>query len=458
MKNPEQPAGLYEAVMNYAHSEPARFHMPGHKGGRRMLGELQSVSKLDVTELPGLDDLHSPSGAIAELERRFADMYGAKSSFLLVNGSTAGNIAMLLSIGQGKRVLLARNAHKSALSGIALAGHDVVSLFPSDEFGTVTAQDVKTALKKEAADAVFITSPTYFGLTADISAIAQAAHENGALLLVDAAHGSHFPFSDALPEPPFAADAWTASCHKTMNAFTQSAVLNIGANSGLDPGNVHRLLTLIQSSSPSYLLMLSLENAIDDFSGWNEHCKRIMTVRSRLEEIAGVSLVKRGNAYEQDITRIVFSVDGATGYDVSRALQERGIFPEMSDMSYVVLITTPADPDEWYQRLFTALNAIAGGLKRAGGAVRTALPQSIPGEKCVSVRTAVLGECEAVPLELAAGRVCAQAVGIYPPGIALTLPGERISRETIGIIESRLASGASIFGMDNGRVFVIKGE
>ncbi len=458
MKNLEQPTGLYEAVMNYAHSEPARFHMPGHKGGRRMCGELQSVSKLDVTELPGLDDLNSPSGAIAELERRFAGMYGAKSSFLLVNGSTAGNIAMLLSIGQGKRVLLARNSHKSALSGIALAGHDVVSLFPSDEFGTVTAQDVKSALKETAADAVFITSPTYFGLTADIDAIAQTAHESGALLLVDAAHGSHFPLSDALPEPPFAADAWTVSCHKTMNAFTQSAVLNIGANSRLDPGNVHRLLTLIQSSSPSYLLMLSLENAINDIYGWNEHCNRIMRVRSRLEGIDGVTLVKRGSAYDQDITRIVFSVDGVSGYAVSRELEARGIFPEMSDMSYVVLITTPADSDEWYQRLFMALDEIVSKLKRAEEAAKTALPQIMPNEKCVSVRAAMLGESEAVPLELAAGRVCAQAVGIYPPGVALAFPGERISPETIGIIESQLASGASIFGTDNGRIFVIKGE
>lgn len=458
MNNPDAGAPLYSAVINYAKSQPARFHMPGHKGVRRMCGELQAAAGLDVTELPGLDDLHSPSGVIAQLEQKLAALYRAKSSFLLVNGSTAGNIAMLLAIGQGKRVLLAADAHKSALSGIALAGHDAIPLFPSDASGPVTARDVEAALKRSGADAVFITSPTYFGLTADIGAIARAAHDCGAVLLVDAAHGAHFPFSDALPEPPFEADAWTVSCHKTMNAFTQTAILNIGEGSGIDPCNARRLLALVQSSSPSYLLMLSIENAINDVCGWDEHCKRAGHIRSLLEAIEGVRLVKKGNAFDQDITRIVFSIDGVSGYAVSRALEARGIFPEMSDINNIVLITTPSDPDEWYQRLLSAIGQIAAEFGRPAAAAKTTLPMAAHNVQCMTVRDAMLGECEAVTMENAEGRICAQAIGVYPPGIALVLPGEIISADAIGNIKASIAAGASTFGMDKGRIFVVKNK
>ncbi|MDY3308487.1 MAG: aminotransferase class V-fold PLP-dependent enzyme, partial [Eubacteriales bacterium] len=227
--------------------------MPGHKG-RIKNDLLSSAARFDVTELAMTDDLNEPCGVIAFLETELAGIYSAKHSIMLVNGSTTGNIAMLASIGQSKRILLARDCHKSALAGAALAGHEVISLFPDTELSVITPESVEAALSESSFDAVFITSPTYYGQCCDVDAIADIVHAHGCKLFVDSAHGAHFPFSEQLPCSPDKSDAWGVSCHKTLPSFTQTAILNIGASSDIDPKEMQKYVSLIQSSSPSYIL------------------------------------------------------------------------------------------------------------------------------------------------------------------------------------------------------------
>lgn len=441
-------ADLYQALNSYSSLNPARFHMPGHKGNLNST-EFETLAPLDVTEISITDDLSAPSGAIRRLERRFASLYNAKDSLLLVNGSTTGNIAMLLSIGIGKRILVARNSHKSVLSGAALAGHELINLFPDLCTGRIIPEDVNVALSENKVDAVFITSPTYYGVCSDVETIAEIVHNHGAKLFIDCAHGAHFPFSEHLPCSPHSCDAWVVSCHKTLNSLTQSAVLNIGHSNEIDATNMRKYVLMIQSSSPSYLLMLSLENALENAGNWNWHCKRILIFRKRLSQIDGVECIWYD--FQFDYTRLTLSLSGYTGYEFSSLLESYGIYPEMADQYSVVLITTPNDPDEWYERLYGIL-VMESCKPRVSHSEKTRFTPCIVGMRTLNIREAVFHPSELLRLEDASGRIAAQAVGVYPPGIAILFPGECITSESVQYLTECIEHGAKLFGVLNNMI------
>ena len=449
--DPHKP--LYNAVSRYAESGPARFHMPGHKG---------ALEPFDVTELTGTDNLSCPRGAIAELEALCAEAFRARDSIISVNGSTACNIAMLLALGQNKRVLTARNCHRSVVNGLALAGHTAYLITP-DENGMLSPEDVSEALDKTPCDAVIMTSPTYRGYVCDVKGIAKAAHSHGALLLVDCAHGAHFAFSDSLPEPPTEADMWCVSCHKTLNALNQSAVLNIGFCCDIDKESVRRAMFTVHTTSPSYPLMLSIENAINHAEGWGGHCERIEGIIRRLNAIPSVHAEPPRGVYDRDITRLNISVEGMTGCAVEEALVQRNVHPEMSDMRLVTLITSPNDRDEWYDMLYAALEEIVVKARNAASCEESLAPVGIKkgfSPAACPVRDAVFGPKRAAPLEESVGLVCAEAAGVYPPGSAILFPGEAITREAVGLFTQELAAsgGDTSFGLYDGKVMVRREE
>lgn len=457
---------LLFALKSYSDSDPARFHMPGHKG-QNQFPPIENLAAFDVTEISETDDLNSPDGVLMRLEAKFAKLYDAKNSFLLVNGSTSGNIAMLLSLGTNKRVLLARNCHKSVISGIALAGHSTVSIFPDFETGIVTPSQIETVLKLECIDAVFITSPTYYGCCCDIDAIAGIVHSYGAKLYVDCAHGAHFPFLNELPNVPKAADAWVVSCHKTLGSFTQTAILNIGKSNDISQNRMQSCISMVQSSSPSYLMMLSLENVLYGVGDWKMHVERIKKLREEIDSIYGVSLLAEKNsfngnaAFEFDITRLTICVHGMSGYEFASFLEKRRIFVEMADISSVVLITTPFDPDEWYSRLKAAIfeAALEKGKDEytlSPTDFKTLFTENTEAEKILSVREAIFAVTESIELEKSAGRICAAAVGVYPPGIAMLFPGERIEKNAIEKLLLLIKNGARPFGMSGNKIYVVK--
>lgn len=441
-------ATLNRVLKSYSSLSPVRFHMPGHKG-KLDSTVFEDLAPLDVTELSFTDDLNAPCGAIRQLEERFASLYNAKDSLLLVNGSTTGNIAMLLSIGVGKRILVARNSHKSVLSGAALAGHELIDLFPDMNTGRIIPEDVDLALSESKADAVFITSPTYYGICSDVEAIAEIVHGHGAKLFVDCAHGAHFPFSQHLPCSPYSCDAWVVSCHKTLNALTQSAVLNIGHSNEIDDANMRKYVSMVQSSSPSYLLMLSLENALENAGDWDWHCKRILNFRKRLSQIDGVECI--WDDHQFDFTRLTITISGYTGYAFSSLLESYGIYPEMADLDSVVLITTPSDPNEWYEQLFSML-VLESNKHSVAHVEETRFAHCITGMRRLSIREAVFHPSELLQLEAACGRIAAQAVGVYPPGIAVLFPGEYITPEIVQYLTECIKYGAKLFGAVNNMI------
>ncbi len=435
---------LYDALKAYAALEPARFHMPGHKG---------SLFGFDVTEVDGTDNLSAPTGPILKLEELCSAAFHSKEALISVGGSTAANIAMLLSLGLNKRVLLTRNCHCSVINGMALAGHTAF-LLDTDGFGIVTPEAVDAALKIAPCDAVFITSPTYRGLACDVAGIAEAAHAHGALLLVDCAHGAHFAFGSRLPAVPVFADMWCVSCHKTLEALNQTALLCIGASSPHGKEKVRRALRMVQTTSPSYPLMLSIEQAIACPSDWDGHCERLDKFKDALLGISGIRLLEQGTAFESDPTRLNISAEGLTGYELADLLIKKRVYPEMSDSECVTLITAPSDREEWYFMLYDALREAALPEKGTSSFNHASMPEKAYCAHGIDIRAAVLCESESLPLDLSCGRVCAGAVGIYPPGTALLFPGEAISSEAIRIIAPSITQKAVVLVVNGKSTFM----
>lgn len=454
---------LFEQLKEYSGKGTARFHMPGHKGkGLSMPLE----AKIDVTELPDTDDLYAPEGMLHSAQRRAARAFGAANTLFLVNGATAGVLAMLLSLGEGSSVAMGRDCHKSAISGAVLAGLDVKFIMPEHDaatgtYGVVDAKRVEATLKEFKAKAVFVTSPNYLGQCADLEAIAGVARKHNALLLVDASHGSHFPFSKLLPKSPAGiADMWVHSAHKTLCALGQSALLHLGP--GMDVAEIRRALALIQTSSPSFILMAALDNAIRCAGRpgvWDAQAERAMCWRERIGMLEGVGVLGREQVgivgiSDVDVTRICIDVSqrGIDGYQAARELGNKGIAVEMADMTKLVLITAPPDENSWYERLYEALDSLP--LKNACKAFGN--ESLTPHERVMSMRSAALSNGRWVKAEQAAGMVCGQGAGIYPSGIAEFLPGELIDEEGIARLQGSIRLGAKTFGMENGCLYCIE--
>lgn len=454
---------LPELLGEYAALDAARFHMPGHKGrgmGGYWRGELGAW---DITELSFSDNLQSPTGAIYRAQQNCAKIYGARASFFLVNGSTAAVHAMLLSLGKDEKLLLSRDCHKSAVTGVALTGIETSYILPDyDEkygmWGMVSPQRLDEALTRSGATAVLITSPNYYGLCADIPAISAVCHAHGALLLVDSAHGAHFPFSNALPEGLGGyADLWGHSQHKTMNALTQSATLHVG-NCRVLPETVQRVLCMIQTTSPSYLLMSSIDWSV--YSGqkqdWTKQARRCETFRKKLSALPGITTLGDdvAGAGDRDKTRLVIDVTarGLTGYAAAEILEQKNIFVEMADLSRLVCITSPEDDPVWYDRLYDAIRRLPYGKPLT----MRQTAQYLAVATRISVRDAAFSQMEFVPLLKAGGRIAGEAFGVYPPGIALCMPGEEITASVIELLLGEKERGAHLFGIHGDSVAVVK--
>lgn len=435
----------------YAKKNPARFHMPGHKG---------FLDPYDVTELSGTDNLLAPSGALSAAQEELAQAYGAKIALFCTSGSTAGVIAMLLALPQNSAVAIGRNAHRSAVSGLILGGHRPVWLLPDyadGKNGQISAASVQKALKEHPKiRAVLITSPDYLGRCADLGAISRICKAHGALLLADGAHGAHFALSGSLPESPGArADMWVTSAHKTLPCPNQGAYLFGG--DAKETGRLKDALFTVHTTSPSFLLLCALDSAWRAAKEWDyeAHVARLDAVRHRIAAIRGLDPFPKDlpSVYDTDKTRLVISVSGRglTGYEADGFLQRAGVFTEMADAENLVAITSPIDPDEWYERLVFALSALPQ--RPPLRVCEPALPR-LP-KAVMPPRDAAFLERESVPLSEAAGRICAESFGVYPPGCAAAAPGELIDAECAGAVLSARAKGGALFGVTGGRVQVI---
>jgi len=456
---------LQEALGTYERMNSARFHMPGHKG-RGLSGFWRDELQLwDVTELSNTDNLHAPQAAIATAQRSMAEAYGAKSSFFVVNGATNAVQAMILALGDKDKLLLARDCHKSVVCGAALRGIETYYISPRyDEarglLGMVTPEDLDHALTQTDATAVLITSPNEYGFCADIAGLSKTAHRHGALLMIDGAHGAHFPFSDALPHAMGGfADMFAHSQHKTMDALTQAASLHLG-ECRISPEQLRRALAMTETTSPSYLLMASLDWSVymARRRDWTGQVARCIGLEEKIESIDGLHVFHDPvgiGVFERDRTRLVIDVTGRgyTGYEAQTILEKDHIYLEMADERRLVLITTPNDEANWYDMLLQSLSDLP---KREPQRARFSREEVrfASNEQRLSIREATFAKTKTVPLETANGRIAAEPIGIYPPGIALVMPGEEINKRTIDYLLSQERDGGALFGVYEGSVFV----
>lgn len=472
-------APLSDALLHYSNAARHRLHMPGHKG---------TLCAQDVTELPGLDSLHAPAGCIERAQELLAQKFGAAQSFFLVNGASSGILAFLLSLGEGKHILLERGAHTSFASGLALAGH-TARFLPQRFLDGVplpsVPADVEAMLKSERFDAVCVVSPNYYGVCAraELGEVCRAA---GVPLFVDEAHGAHFIAGEPFPESAAGFSmAWVQSAHKTLPALTQGAYLHVCGD--IDPLRVRRALALVQTTSPSYPIMRSLDEARAAFSesAWREAAALCDEFRAAAGLLPGIYCLGGDfGGFRRDPTRVVIDVSArCTGYAAAARLFGAGIAVEAADARRLILIVTPCDGVAWPGALLSELaklpqlphNAAPSEAatahdeslphkntlcdQAASGEIRSACnasPYEIFPKTVCSIRAAVLGPQEAVPLDCAAGRVAAAAFGPYPPGAPLVWPGEQIHESVVQYLLGILRAGGGAFGLDGGRVWVVR--
>ncbi|HEY9764993.1 MAG TPA: aminotransferase class I/II-fold pyridoxal phosphate-dependent enzyme [Chroococcales cyanobacterium] len=435
-------APLAQALLEHKGKDPVSFHTPGHKG---RIGGFP-FADVDFTELPGLDDLHHPTGVLAEAQTLAAATFGADLSFFLVNGSTVGNQAMVMAAcPPGRKILLPRNAHHSVLSGIILSGAIPVYLEPVWDPLLGAAQNLEVDTVAEAlrnhpdAAAVLILHPTYWGCVSDLEKIASLVHQFGKILLVDEAHGAHFSFHPELPMSALeaGADLVVQSTHKTLGSLTQSSMLHRkGEKIPLE--RLQKTLRLLQSSSPSYLLMASLDLARQQMAREgagkiNGLLEMIRWTKERLEGIPGISPHFFPDCFAQDPTKFVLDFEGISGEDVLDLLHEQGLDLELSSQNSVLALCSIGNEFSDFERLLAALGTISE--IREGEKKFFSVPPPLP-DLALSPREAFFAESEVFSLDSCLGRICAEAIAPSPPGIPVLVPGERISREVLDFLAS----------------------
>lgn len=458
----EQGQRLYDRLKQYSESDAYGFHMPGHKRNKAFMG-IDLPYELDITEIDGFDDLHHASGILKEAQERTAEVFHADEAHFLVNGSTAGILAAVMGCTKrGDKILIARHCHKSVHHAIYMNGLRPIYVYPEFDGsmhlnGEILAEDVKAALEAEPdIRAVVIVSPNYDGVVSDVGAIAEAVHEKGLPLIVDEAHGAHFGFHPYFPERAndLGADVVIQSFHKTLPSLTQTAVLYI--NGEIAPAKrIRRYLDMLQSSSPSYVFLASLDacTALVAERGegiFSAYAGRLRTLRARLSHLEHLELLE---TLHYDPSKIVIST--AEAEITSRELEERlrkeyHLEMEMTGATYVIAMTSVADTQEGFDRLADALEEIDRGLSQRD------VPYAVSGELPRLRQVLMPDEIEEaqerqktsfLPFRACEGSVCAEYAYLYPPGSPVLVPGEEISAEAVRLLEFYEEQGFQIEGL-----------
>lgn len=473
---------LFDAVVKYAKSKKVSFHTPGHKHGTsipKMFKDFagSAIFTMDLTLLEEVDCLSDPTGVIKEAQELAAQAYGADHTFFLVNGTSGGNHAMILSSCEpGDKIIVPRNAHKSVLTGVILSGAFPVYIQPKiDEelnvFTNVTPEQVENALNKNPdTKVVLITNPTYKGIACDIKRIAEIVHSRNKILLVDEAHGPHLHFSENLPLSAMSAgaDMCVQSSHKIISAMTQSSMLHLKKDR-LDVLKVKKAIQMLQTTSPSYILLSSLDVARMQMATYGnlllEHAIELSKyARMRLNKINkinsfGREVIGREGIFDIDLTKVTINVKntGLSGYEVAKILNyEFNLQPELADPHNVLLLVSIGNSKREIDRIITAFKSkFADEETSASEFVDIKYPK-FNIETIMTPREAIECSVETVKFSDSYGMVCAEVFTPYPPGIPLLVPGEKITREVCEYIKDIHSKGARIQGQYDAKLETIK--
>lgn len=464
---------INKGISDYKSKKRISFAMPGHKGIGASDGK--NIFKNDVTELDDTDNLLSPTSYIDESQKKLAEIYGTVSTHYLLGGSTCGIYAMIfLAAGEGDKIIVDRFCHKSVISAIILCGAEPIYILPEFNYQFGIPGGMKPSAVEEAvracpeAKAVILTSPSYYGTVSDISSVSKIVHDADMLLLVDEAHGAHFHISDALPKSAveLGADMAVQSVHKTLGALSGGSLLHI-ATEKIVGWRIEEVLTMFQTSSPSYGVLCIFEDAVFDSLNYGKKYKALISQidksRAEVNKLGkaywcGEELCGGCGIFDVDKTRIVinFSRLQISGYAASEILREKyKIETEMADDNNVVCIATPFNAISHIKSLENAVISMTKNLSAVSGKKALfSMPDSVAH---LSPRGAYMSPCETIDMSEAEGRIVRRAVCKYPPGIPVLVPGEEITAAHIKYITDAVENGADVTGIEkNYKITVLK--
>ncbi len=464
---------LLNALKKSAQKPHSAFYAPGHKQGKgcdRTLIDLigQAVLRADLPELPELDNLFAPEGVIQEAQQLAAQTFGAEKTWFLINGSTCGITAAILAVcGAGDKIILPRNIHSSAIAGLVLSG--AMPVFIQPEYDpqerlayNVTPEAVQQALEQHPdTKAVMMLHPTYQGVCSDLQAIADLTHKYDLPLLVDEAHGAHFAFHPSLPPSAMSvgADLTVQSTHKVLSAMTQASMLHIQGNRVCSQ-RISKALQLVQSTSPSYLLLASLDAARQQMvTEGKELMTRTIelarTARKQLTTIPELSVLEpkiRLGCDRFDITRLTINLSqlGITGFEADEILHEQlGVTCELPLLEHLTFIISLGNTPEDIQQLIQSCKTLSSTITSN---TQEKIPQICPPPSSFlppssfTPRDAYFAPTETIAINEASDRLCGELICPYPPGIPLLMPGEVITTEAIEYLQRVVAAGGTITG------------
>ncbi|WP_088104951.1 aminotransferase class I/II-fold pyridoxal phosphate-dependent enzyme [Halalkalibacter urbisdiaboli] len=466
---------LFTGVREHAEKQPIQFHIPGHKRGNGMDPEFRSfigdnALSIDLINIAPLDDLHHPHGIIREAQELAAEAFGADHTFFSVQGTSGAIITMIMSVcSPGDKIIVPRNVHKSIMSAIIFSGATPIFIHPEIDPNLgishgITTDSVEKALATHPdAKGLVVINPTYFGIAGNLEKIVELAHSYHIPVLVDEAHGVHIHFHDELPLSAMqaGADMAATSVHKLGGSLTQSSVLNV--KEGLvSAKRVQSIISMLTTTSTSYILLSSLDVARKQLATKGKALiSKTITIanetRERINDINGLSCVGKEilgtkATYDLDPTKLIISIKGLgiTGYDAEVWLRERyNIEVELSDLYNILCIVSIGDSTEKMSLLVDALSQLALEHPASDEQKPTSIyVPNIP-TLALSPRDAFYAETETIPFSESAGRIIAEFVMVYPPGIPILIPGEVISEENLAYIKENLNVGLPVQGPED---------
>lgn len=454
-------ASLYDKLIEYNKSDYYGFHMPGHKRNEKMFGTRLPYG-IDITEINGFDDLHHAETLIKDQEERAAHLYKAEETHFLVNGSTVGILSAILGVtNRGDKILVARNCHKSVYNAMELNGLRPIYIYPEYEKdlqinGEVSGEKIEILLNENPdIKAVMIVSPTYDGVLSDVEKIAQIVHKRGIPLIVDEAHGAHFGFHPYFPENSNVkgADIVIHSVHKTLPSLTQTALIHINGEI-VDREKVRKYLHMLQSSSPSYILMASIDRCMELLESEGDtlfelFAQRIDVFRTELQGLKHLEILQ---TEQFDRSKFLISVKktGITSKKLADILLHTyHLQMEMTGGTYVLAMTALGDTKEGFERLKRALFEIDQSL--SDEKQEDHLPVELPKLPLVCTNEEIerkkCGNEELILWKASIGRISTEYAYVYPPGIPLIVPGEQITQEAIQVLALYAELGFSVEGI-----------
>lgn len=466
---------LFSGLLAHAKKDPVQFHIPGHKKGagidpefREYIGD--NALAIDLINIGPLDDLHQPKGIIKEAQDLAAEAFGADRTFFSVQGTSGAIMTMVMAVcGPGDKIIVPRNVHKSVMSAIVFSGATPIFIHPEidENLGIshgITTESVSKALELHPdAKGVLVINPTYFGISADLKKIVEIAHSYNVPVLVDEAHGVHIHFHDELPLSAMqaGADLAATSVHKLGGSMTQSSILNMKGNL-VSAKRVQSILSMLTTTSTSYLLLASLDVARKRLATEGKELiqKTIdlaQSIRRRINEIdrlycVGEEILETKAAHDYDPTKLIISVKelGMNGFDVENWLREHhNIEVEMSDLYNILCIVTPGDTEREADILVSALAELAN--ERKGNTEKLETQVLLPDIPVLSLtpRDAFYADTELVPFDESEGRIIAEFIMVYPPGIPIFIPGEIITMENLRYIKTNMEAGLPVQGPED---------